>query len=112
MRSRTIAALLPDFAVRLALVVFAVFFGVVAFFVLAAFLLAFPFFGIPASALVVVSCVLIIVLLCVECIGRHIHHSGCRLMRGARLIKEIHSERTGSARGKRGSATRGRQRTL
>jgi hypothetical protein len=43
---------------------------------------AFAFFEFAVPVFVVVSCVLIIVLLCVECIGRHIDHSGPEGMRG------------------------------
>src|SRR4029453_18966778 len=74
-RSRTIWALLPDFAVPFPLVSFAFFFGVVSFFAFADFLRCF--FGVACSTLVVVSCVLIVVLL-IRCIGRHIHRSGSK----------------------------------
>ena len=63
---------------------FADFLGVAAFFAFAGFLLAFALFVAAGCALVVVSSVLIVVLLCVECIGRHIHHSGWKRMRDER----------------------------
>jgi len=64
--SRTIDALLPDFAAPLALVALPFFLAVAAFFDFVAFLLAFAFFGFAVSVLVVVSCVLIVVLLWVN----------------------------------------------
>jgi hypothetical protein len=66
-----------------------------AFFAFAGFLLALAFFAFAVCVLVVVSSVLMVVLLCVECIGRHIHHSGWEGMRGGRTKIEMGKERTG-----------------
>jgi hypothetical protein len=83
--------LLPDRA-PFGLLAFATFFALAGFVVFATFLLDFAFFG--AAISVVVPCVLMVVLLCVECIGRHIHHSGSKRMRGERDEKEMCEERT------------------
>src|SRR5688572_7572792 len=104
--SRTFSALLPD-RVLFGLVAFATFFAFAGFVAFVDFLLAFAFLGFAVSV-AVVSCSLIVVLLCVECIGRHIHHSSSEGMRGERARKWTYSERTGCVGGKRGNRPCGR----
>src|SRR5688572_115592 len=88
--SRTFWALLRD-RVPFGLVVFAAFFALTGFTAFEDFLVAFVFFAVVVS--VVVS--LIVILLCVECIGRHIHHSGSNGRRGERPEVSLSEEGTG-----------------